>query len=244
MKQIFLIIMLALSAMSFAQVTIERQVIGSTGGFSTLGNGSTISSTVGEPMVQTVSAGSIILTQGFQQPQRTNDSIVEYLVVNESCRGAKNGLIDIIDVKGCPGPYQVIIKAVGDTINELGHDTLSEGDYDVVIIGSNSCTYATVIHVGLESDEDCKLHFYTGITPNGDGRNDKWVIENIEQFPNNHVLIFNRWGQEVWSADNYDNELVVWEGYNDGGEELADGTYFYVAVVDGTTYQGWVELTR
>ena len=113
------------------------------------------------------------------------------------------------------------------------------------IIGSNSCTYATVIHVGLESDEDCKLHFYTGITPNGDGRNDKWVIENIEQFPNNHVLIFNRWGQEIFESNHINDE---WDGtFN--GEPVPEGVYVWVAEATSNngrefTERGTVTLIR
>ena len=113
-----------------------------------------------------------------------------------------------------------------------------------MITGSNGCSYPITLFVGLDSDEACELHFYHGITPNGDGKNDKWIIDNIEMFPKNTVRIFNRWGEEVWYGENYDNNNVVWEGNNNSDNEMADATYFYVAVVDGKTYKGWVELTR
>lgn len=243
MKRITILILLfTLSNFLLAQVTISRQVIGSTGGTST---GSTImlTSTVGEANIQTLfSVGNIILTQGFQQTLR-QDSIVAYEVINESCPGAANGSIYIADVKGCPGPYSVdIISTVDSTL--VGPDTLTSGDYIVNIIGNNGCNYSTNIFVGLDSDDDCELIFYSGITPNGDGKNDIWIIENIEQFPDNDIQIFNRWGQQVWEGSNYDNTTVVWEGLNSSGDEMADATYFYVAVVSGKTYKGWVELTR
>lgn len=226
-----------------AQITIERQVLGATGGFDT-GTGFTISSTVGEPMVTTEIGTNILITQGFQQPQRTNDSIVTYFVSNESCIGAKNGIIDILDVKGCPGPYTFSIRSVDDSTTFLGNDTLASGDYIVDITGSNSCQYSITLYVGIEADEICNLIFFSGYTPNGDGTNDVWVIENIEQFPDNVVKIFNRFGDEVWSGEGYDNTNVVWEGFNNGGEQLGDATYFYVAEVNGKIYKGWVELTR
>ena len=237
---------------SQAQVQLGRQVIGSTGGYGS-GTNFTISSTVGEAVVQTLFSTNniLILTQGFHQPLRLNDSLVEYEVINESCPGAANGSIYIDSLLYCPRPYTIIIKSVNDTTKQLGADTLKTGDYLVVIIGSNGspnpCTHNLIIHVGLDSDEDCTLKFYTGITPNGDNKNDLWIIENIEMFPENTVQIFNRWGQEVWYGKNYDNDEVAWHGNNgnnDEGERLADATYFYVAVVEGKTYKGWVELTR
>ena len=81
-------------------------------------------------------------------------------------------------------------------------------------------------------------------TPDGDGNNDIWSIDNIEQFPENEVKIFNRWGNIVWEATEYNNDDVVWDGKNSGGSDLPDGTYFYMAIVDGGTYKGWVEITR
>lgn len=246
---ISLLVILTLTNISLAQTTISRQVIGSTGSYS-VGTTMTLSSTVGEPAIQTLFSVNNIITEGFQQPERQGDSTVVYEVVNESCPGAKNGSIYIEDVLGCPGPYSVDVSLVGDTVNVLGADTLGTGIYNVTIYGSNNCQYTIQIFVGLDSDEDCTLKFYTGVTPNGDGKNDVWIIENIEQFPDNEVRIFNRWGEQVWKGESYDNAVVVWPGgegstLNGGiGEEFGTATYFYVADVSGKIYKGWVELTR
>ncbi|HRP58855.1 MAG TPA: gliding motility-associated C-terminal domain-containing protein, partial [Vicingus sp.] len=94
-------------------------------------------------------------------------------------------------------------------------------------------------------DEECKLKFYSGLTPNGDGDNDVWYVDNIENFPVNNVKIFNRWGDLVWEQENYSNEEdKIWKGTNKNGKDLPDGTYFYIADVAGTFYKGWVEITR
>ena len=249
MKQInyiSILILLFSSTVSYSQVQLGRQVIGSTGGTAT-GTSVTLSSTVGEAVTQTLFSANTILTQGFQQTLIVNDSIVDLEVINESCPGAKNGSIYVNNVLGCPGPYTVVIKSVDDTTVQLGPDTLKTGDYQVVIIGNNGCAYPLIVSVGLDSDEDCTLKFYTGITPNEDGKNDSWIIDNIEMFPENKVQIFNRWGNQIWSGENYDNNNVVWNGNNgnkDDGTQLPDATYFYVADVAGTIYKGWVELTR
>ena len=69
-----------------------------------------------------------------------------------------------------------------------------------------------------------------GVSPNGDGFNDNFVIENLEYFPENELVIFNRWGDVVFEASPYLND---WSGQVNGamilaGEEVSDGTYFYV----------------
>jgi len=56
-------------------------------------------------------------------------------------------------------------------------------------------------------------------TPNGDGSNDYFVIENIEQFPENQLYICNRYGKVVYEKTNYKND---W-----GAENLPDDVYFY-----------------
>jgi gliding motility-associated-like protein len=71
---------------------------------------------------------------------------------------------------------------------------------------------------------------YNGISPNGDGQNDVWVIEYINLVPDareNEVRIFNRWGDLVWEGKNYNNTSVVFRGLNRNGSELPSGTYFY-----------------
>jgi gliding motility-associated-like protein len=253
MKQIIYIsiLLLFISSTTFGQVTLGRQVIGSTGSYFT-GTNISVSSTVGEAVVQTLSSPNFILTQGFQQTLKVDSILDDVLITNETCLGAKNGKIEIFNVLGCPpnsliGGYQIVIYASGDTtFTPLGSDTLSSGNYDVEITGNNGCFYATTIFVGLDSDENCLLKFYSGITPNGDNKNDVWWIDNIELFPENTVQIFNRWGNEVWVGTNYDNGEVIWEGLNRLGAEMPDATYFYVAKITGidNPFTGWVELTR
>lgn len=227
-----------------AQVVLDRQVIGSTGGYST-GTNITLSSTVGEAVVQTLFSVNKILTQGFQQPNLNVDSMVTYEVINESCKGAENGSIFINNVLGCAGPYGIVVKSVIDSTIQPDPTHLSAGTYAVKIVGASGCSFNQLIVVGLDSDEDCKLKFYSGLTPNGDGSNDIWYVDNIEQFPENNVKIFNRWGDIVWNTENYTNEDdKVWKGTNNGGKDLPDGTYFYLANVAGDIYKGWVEITR
>ncbi len=68
-------------------------------------------------------------------------------------------------------------------------------------------------------------------TPNGDGRDDTWQIEFIEQFPENTVTVFNRWGNQVFSAQNY-SRANEWRG-DINGKPAPVGTYYYVVVTKG-----------
>ncbi|MBA7541119.1 hypothetical protein ES705_33426 [subsurface metagenome] len=71
-----------------------------------------------------------------------------------------------------------------------------------------------------------------GISPNGDGMNDTWIIHGIENYPDNNVKIYNRWGNLIFEIDNYDNTLNMWDGsVNRGmnlGKKVSNGTYFYI----------------
>lgn len=57
-------------------------------------------------------------------------------------------------------------------------------------------------------------------TPNGDGLNEFLEFRNLEFFPENHLSIYNRWGNLVFEEDNYNNN---WRG-----GELAEGTYYFI----------------
>jgi gliding motility-associated-like protein len=81
------------------------------------------------------------------------------------------------------------------------------------------------------------LVFYNIFTPNGDGANETFFIDNIHLYPGNELTIFNRWGKEVYRRRNYDNS---WDG-----KELANGAYYYQLLLpDRTQRKGWVEIVR
>ena len=88
-----------------------------------------------------------------------------------------------------------------------------------------------------------------GFSPNGDGKNDGFVIKGLEYYPDNELVIFNRWGDEVFKAAPYRND---WDGQSQGkgltlyGTQLVEGTYFYILTLDKDTkpLKGYVELKR
>jgi gliding motility-associated-like protein len=98
--------------------------------------------------------------------------------------------------------------------------------------------------VSLEADPalaEARISIANAITANGDGHNDNWDIANLQNYPDNEVVVLNRWGNEVYRKKAYAN--------NWNGGQLNAGTYFYqlkVKVCDGSykSYQGYVMVLR
>lgn len=65
----------------------------------------------------------------------------------------------------------------------------------------------------------------SAFTPNGDGNNEAWNIAGIETYPNAVVLIFNRWGNEVFKSFGYNEP---WDGRSKNGKLMPVGTYYYL----------------
>ena len=108
------------------------------------------------------------------------------------------------------------------------------------------CADAIVrISIGQASDETT---IWNGITPNGDGLNETLVFDQLEEapdeYPNNELIIFNRWGDIVFRAQPYQND---WGGTNQKGGRLPDGTYYYILRLDiggGEIIKGDVTILR
>ena len=97
--------------------------------------------------------------------------------------------------------YQVIVKDIYGCYDTLSFRIIVNKDYQIIIANT--------------------------ITPNNDGKNDIWWIGNIENYMDNEVYIFNRYGQMIYQAKNYDNKNVFWNGTYEGNK-VPDGTYYYV----------------
>lgn len=242
MKQLFILTLSFCSLVGFSQATIERSVIGVAGSDGDNGN-IKITSTIGEPIINTGENNPKFYTQGFQQPVRVIDEIFYSITTEDaSCAGVSNGFASISDISGCSGPY-TILWSNGFT-GEL-NTRLAAGDYTVQITSTDGCsTDSYSFTIGTINNSPCSIKFYSGITPNGDGINDKWIIDSLESFTINDVNIYNRLGNRVWKGSNYDNINVVWSGENLSGGESPSDTYFFIFEAKGIIEKGWIELTR
>lgn len=123
------------------------------------------------------------------------------------------------------------------------HSFTGTGPYMVTLITTNSCGADTAVFP-IEFPDAQKLTIYNGFSPNGDGHNDFWNVPLLDNYKANTVTIVNRWGSEVWKAENYDNRNTRWAGTNLNGEDLPDGTYYYIIGYEGQEARGWVFIKR
>ena len=88
-----------------------------------------------------------------------------------------------------------------------------------------------------------------GFSPNGDGINELLVIRGLENYPNNKLTIFNRWGEIVFEGKPYTNNFdgTSTRGVTIGGNKLPSGTYYYIldlGVKDKEPIKGYFYLAR
>ena len=81
----------------------------------------------------------------------------------------------------------------------------------------------------------------TGFSPNGDGINDFLVIPGLEEYAPAELLIFNRWGEQIFSASDYQSD---WDGRDPNGFDLPDDTYFYILRAADMTKNGFFVIKR
>lgn len=223
-----------------------RQVFSTAGGTGVIANWGSLDYTIGEVVVITDSIPNSPfssfkwLTQGFQQPDK-NVLSVFFTSINVSCIGAHDGSVNL-SVRSATGPVKYSWNNGDfDTIHFFSN--LTPGSYHYEVKDDNFNVAGDVVITENQVDCGSELHIYSGITPNGDGHNDKWEIDGITNFSNPKVSIFNRWGDQVWMADNYNNADIIWKGTNQDGKALPAATYFYIIEAGGKIYKGWVELT-
>ncbi len=240
---------------ALAAQTITPQVINSAGGDRPVGNGGLwLSDNVGEPFTETIGpVGNMMITQGFLQPPVRDG--VTILVNGVSCATRADGFISISFSSINPGHTEVYQWSAGACASDkCGSkvENLKPGSYYVTIISSYSQggqQKSDTIRKGpmnvASSNEECKLVVFSGVTPNNDGQNDRWIIDNISEFPNNHITIYNRWGTQLFDVQGYDNITKYWPT-DEMLNKLVSSTYFYIIELgDGSKpLKGWVELIK
>src|SRR5690554_4403229 len=136
---------------------------------------------------------------------------------------ASIGNITNTAITDIPNNQQVIITATTDGCPSISETVFTNECIEVIIDISN------------------------GVSPNNDGLNDFFTVTNLDAYPNNKLMIFNRWGDQVYESGPYEND---WNGQNNtggiGGEELPAGTYFYILELDEDQdpIKGYIELKK
>lgn len=110
----------------------------------------------------------------------------------------------------------------------------TSGVFSVTITTASGCAVTQPVTV---NNIGCTIQ--KGISPNNDGDNDSFDLSgyNVRE-----ISIFNRYGTEVYKYSNYVDQ---WFGQSNSGDELPDGTYFYVfQTVEGEKKTGWIYINR
>jgi gliding motility-associated-like protein len=155
--------------------------------------------------------------------------VVTPKIKNDTCRTA-NGFIKL-ETSGGKAPYQYMWDFNHSSSDSVGE--LLAGVYSVTITDSNNCMTDTVFTVLEGICKDIVVH--NALTPNGDGVNDYLTIEGIQDYPENTLQIFDKWGDLVYEKKAYLND---WNGKGKNGATLPDGTYFYLVELNTVNGSG------
>lgn len=155
---------------------------------------------------------------------------------------------------GGVGSYDVLRKVDSELTlsnfdNGIPNSANIEKEYEVGPDGFKQCfrvvgnenqgigrSYSNSICLNFENP----LVFYNLITPNGDDKNDTWNIPNLKLYPENELIIYDRWGKKVFDVKNYSVDKL-WTA-----KDVTDGVYFYKFSVPGRSleYNGYIQVAK
>jgi len=140
-----------------------------------------------------------------------------------------------VNASGGLPPYQYSLDESSYQSSNYFED-LPDDDYTVYIKDSNGCIYISLpVHV-------TNLKFPHFVTPNGDGYNDTWRIENTENTPDAIVYIYNRFGKVLKRMHTKSSEF--WDGTFNGYPMPASDYWFSLTLPNGRLYKGHFSIKR
>jgi gliding motility-associated-like protein len=106
--------------------------------------------------------------------------------------------------------------------------------------GSPSESYAVYYYIDAVTVEESSFTPVVPnvITPNNDGINDYFILD----FPPDQVSILNRWGNIIYES--YGDSFAPWDGTDVRGNEVIDGSYFYIIKWGSEIFKGFVQVVR
>jgi gliding motility-associated-like protein len=116
------------------------------------------------------------------------------------------------------------------TLAEPVSSTRESITYTLTVTDTNNCTFVDSVEVIYSPD----LRIPSGISPNGDGKNDVWNIGFLSEFPRASVQVYNRWGELMFESKN--GYSKPWDGTYKG-KALPVGTYYYVIDLHDNSYK-------
>ncbi|WP_158235344.1 MBG domain-containing protein [Flavobacterium sp. 9] len=138
----------------------------------------------------------------------------------------------------------VVMTIDGKVIDPTSPIDLKVGDNAVtIVVTAPDGTTDTYIVIVNRADAVLQPIVPTNIiTPNGDGKNDNWIVPGLDQYPNNSVKVFDRAARLVYSKNNYNNE---WDGTYKGSPLNEDTYYYLIDLGNGSPkLKGFITIIR
>ena len=112
-----------------------------------------------------------------------------------------------------------------NTFNPVAKPSQTQS-YSVTV--TNVYGSSTTLSITVEVMEDWNIVANNILTPNGDGQNDKWLVDNLSSYPNNQLIIMDRSSRVIYRKTGYAND---WDGMFNGAP-LPPDTYYFVLTFD------------
>lgn len=171
------------------------------------------------------------------------------LLVNDVISGIDEFTLEILPFAD-PGTLEPLPPVDGNLTYFASPFFNGEVEFDYVICNKACPDFCDTAFVRITVDQDIDINetIPNGITPNGDGANDLFIFDillaNPEKYPNNEIIIFNRWSDIIYTASPYNND---WDGTGPDGQPLPEGTYYYILrlnIPDSEVIQGDITIIR
>jgi len=200
-------------------------------------NGAFVKPTLGinTYQVQGTDDNGCIASSTIQVEVATNPEVT-FITQPAKCQGYNDGLIEAVVINGqLPYSYDWDNGGTDYIISEL-----RAGAYILTVTDANFCSVSEKVDLD-EVDINC-LNVSSGLSPNGDGINDVWVVNGLDIYPDAEIKVLNRWGAVVY---NYQEEKQFWDGTYKG-KDLPSADYYYIIKVPGTNIKmnGVIPLKR
>ncbi len=129
-------------------------------------------------------------------------------------------------------------------------DSISEGKDPSLTKNPNMAIPDDGISTNIDSGELANQGIIVpkAFSPNGDGLDDSFDMQNILKYPENELVVANMSGEAVFKAHGYNNETVIFAGKSDTGAELVEGLYYYTLILNNhdklSRHVGYFKLKR
>ncbi|MEM7550893.1 MAG: gliding motility-associated C-terminal domain-containing protein, partial [Bacteroidota bacterium] len=144
----------------------------------------------------------------------------------------ENDIISTFEWAQMSGPNNAVIENDTASITAISNLTIGNYIFRVVVTDGFGATSSDDVRVTVIREGQDNINISNMFSPNGDGIDDFWIVDNNQRIDNCRVILFNRSGDEVYRSNGYQND---WDGTSSDGRPLPTDAYFYVIRCTGDT---------